>query len=115
MIWHIDSHPSILCVVFAASTCASKLQLTMQVLDRNKFTLSSQLTESGNVEIESASVDCSRDQDKIENGIPVVSVCDRGKRMGNYGTSSRIYTVDYEIKGDRRKMLGKTIIVGNVP
>ena len=35
--------------------------------------------------------------------------------MGNYGTSSRIYTVDYEIKGDRRKMLGKTIIVGNVP
>ena len=35
--------------------------------------------------------------------------------MGNYGTSSRIYTVDYEIKGDRRKKLGETIIVGNVP
>ena len=35
--------------------------------------------------------------------------------MGNYGTSSHIYTVDYEIKGDRHKMLGKTMIVGNVP
>ena len=61
------------------------------------------------VEIESASIDYSRDQDKNGNKIPVVSVCDRGKRMGNYSTSSRIYTVDYEIKGDRRKMLGKTI------
>ena len=50
------------------------------------------------VEIESASVDCSRDRDKIENGIPVVSVCDRGKRMGNYSTSSRIYTVDEDIR-----------------
>ena len=48
-------------------------------------------------------------------GFPVVSVSNRGKQMGNYGTSSRIYTVDYEIKGDRRKMLGKTIIVANVP
>ena len=67
------------------------------------------------VEIESASLDYSRDQNKKGNKIPVVSVSDRGKRMGNYGTSSRIYTVDYEIKGDRRKMLGKTIIVGNVP
>ena len=35
--------------------------------------------------------------------------------MGNYGKGSRIYTVDYEIKGDRRKMLGKTIIVEDVP
>ena len=35
--------------------------------------------------------------------------------MGNYGTSSRIYTVDYEIKGDRHKMLWKTIIVGTAP
>ena len=35
--------------------------------------------------------------------------------MGIYGTSSHIYTVDYEIKGDGRKMLGKTITVGNVP
>ena len=61
------------------------------------------------VEIESPSVDCSRDQDKIENGIPVVSVRSRGKRIANYGTCSRIYTVDYEIKGDRGKMLGKTI------
>ena len=67
------------------------------------------------VGIESASVDCSRDQDRKGNKIPVVSVCDRGKRMGNYSTSSRIYTVDYEIKGDRRKMLRKTITVGNVP
>ena len=48
-------------------------------------------------------------------GFPVVSVRSRGKRMGNYGKSSRIYTVDYEIKGDRRKKLGETIIVGNVP
>ena len=60
-------------------------------------------------------VDCSRDQDKIENGIPVVSVSNRGKRMGNYCTKPGIYTVDYEIKGDRRKMLGKTIKVENVP
>ena len=35
--------------------------------------------------------------------------------MGNYCTNSGIYTVDYEIKGDRRKMLGKTIRVENVP
>ena len=73
------------------------------------------MLETITVEIESASVDCSRDQDKKGNKIPVVSVCDRGKRMGKYGTSSRIYTVDYEIKGDRRKMLGKTIKVKNVP
>ena len=41
------------------------------------------------VEIKSASIDCSRDQDKIENGIPVVSVSNRGKRIVNYGTSTR--------------------------
>ena len=35
--------------------------------------------------------------------------------MGNYCTKPGIYTVDYEIKGDRRKMLGKTIKVENVP
>ena len=52
---------------------------------------------------------------KIENGIPVVSVSNRGKRICNYYTSSGIYTVDYEIKGDRRKMLGKTIKVEHVP
>ena len=56
-----------------------------------------------------------RDQNKIENKIPVVSVSDRGKQMGNYCTNSGIYTVDYEIKGYRRKMLGKTIKVENVP
>ena len=67
------------------------------------------------VEIESASFDYSRDQNKIENKIPVVSVSDRGKRIANYSTCSCIYTVDYEIKGDRGKMLGKTIEVGNVP
>ena len=67
------------------------------------------------VEIESASLDYSRDQKKIGNKIPAVSVSDRGKRMGNYSTSSSIYTVDYEIKWDRHKMLGKTITVGNVP
>ena len=67
------------------------------------------------VEIESASLDYSRDQNKKGNKIPVVSVSDRSKRMGNYGTSSHIYTVEYEIKGDRGKMLGKTIEVGNVP
>ena len=67
------------------------------------------------VEIKSASIDCSRDQDKMENGIPVVSVSNRGKRIVNYGTSTRIYTVDYEIKGDRGKMFGKTIEVENVP
>ena len=48
-------------------------------------------------------------------GFPVVSVRFRDKRMGNYCTNSDIYTVDYEIKGDRRKMLGKTIRVENVP
>ena len=48
-------------------------------------------------------------------GFPVVSVRSRGKRIGNYCTNSGIYTVDYEIKGDRRKMLGKTIRVENVP
>ena len=48
-------------------------------------------------------------------GFPVVSVRSRGKQMGNYCTNSGIYTVDYEIKGDRRKMLGKTIRVENVP
>ena len=41
------------------------------------------------------------------NNIPAVSVSDRGKRMGNYHTNSGIYTVDYGMKGDRRKMLGK--------
>ena len=61
------------------------------------------------VEIKPVSVDCLRDQDKIGNTIPVVSVRSRGKQMGKYGTSSRIYTVDYEIKGDRDKMLGKTV------
>ena len=35
------------------------------------------------VEIESASFDYSRDQNKIENKIPVVSVSDRGKQMGD--------------------------------
>ena len=53
--------------------------------------------------------DCSCDQDKIGNNIPVVSVRSRGKRVRG------IYTVDYEIKGDRGKMLGKTAKVGNVP
>ena len=48
-------------------------------------------------------------------GFPIVSVRSRGKRIGNYCTNSGIYTVDYEIKGDRRKMLGKTIRVENVP
>ena len=67
-----------------------------------------------NVDIESASFDYSRDQNKIEDKIPVVSVSDRGKWIANYGTCSRIYTVDYEIKGDRGKMLRKTIQVGNV-
>ena len=52
----------------------------------------------GYVEIEAASFDYSRDQNKIENKIPVVSVSDRGKRMGNYCTNSGIYTVDYENK-----------------
>ena len=52
------------------------------------------------VEIESASLDYPRDQNKKGNKIPVVSVSDRGKQMGNYGTSSCIYTVDYEIKGE---------------
>ena len=47
--------------------------------------------------------------------IPVVSVSDRGKRMVNYGTSSRIYTIDYETKEDKGNMLGKTVEVGNVP
>ena len=67
------------------------------------------------VEIESVSLDYSHDQNKKGNKIPVVSVSDRGKQMGNYGTSSHIYTADYKIKGDRGKMLGKTIEVGNVP
>ena len=67
------------------------------------------------VEIKSASVDCSRDQDKIDIKIPVASVRDRGKQMGNSGTSSRIYTVDYEIKGDRRKMRVKKKKKENVP
>ena len=49
------------------------------------------------------------------NNIPVVFVSDRGKWMGNYCTNSGIYTVDYEIKGDRHKMLRKTIKVENVP
>ena len=48
-------------------------------------------------------------------GFPVVSVRYRDKGMGNYCTNSGIYTVDYEIKGDRHKMLGKTIKVENVP
>ena len=50
-----------------------------------------------------------------DNNIPVVSVSDRGKQIVNYSTSIRIYTVDYEIKGDGGKMLGKTIEVENVP
>ena len=49
------------------------------------------------------------------NNIPVVSVSDRGKRIVNYSTSTRICTVDYEIKGDRGKMFGKTMEVENVP
>ena len=52
---------------------------------------------------------------RLKMGFPVVSVRYRDKRMGNYCTNSGIYTVDYEIKGDRRKMLGKTIKVENVP
>ena len=67
------------------------------------------------VEIESVSVDCVLIKMRKENNIPVVSVSDRGKRIVNYGTSTRIYTVDYEIKGDRGKMFGKTIEVENVP
>ena len=69
-------------------------------------------------DVEIESVDCSRDQDKMGNKIPVVSVSDRGNRINNYSTSSRIYTVDYEIKRDKDKMLGKTIKTikaGNVP
>ena len=72
------------------------------------YNLQVELNVNG-VEIESVSVDCSCEQDKIGNNIPVVSVRSRGKQMGNYGTSSRIYTLDYEIKGDRGKMLGKTV------
>ena len=68
-----------------------------------------------NVEIESASFDYSGDQDKNENKILVVSVSDRGKQIADYSTCSCIYTVEYEIKGDRGKMLRKTIEVGNVP
>ena len=49
------------------------------------------------------------------NNILVVSVSDRGKQIANYNTCSCIYTVDYEIKGDRGKMLRKTVEVGNVP
>ena len=49
------------------------------------------------------------------NKILVFSVRNRGKQMSNYGTSSCIYTAEYEIKGDRCKMLGKIIKVGNVP
>ena len=45
----------------------------------------------------------------------VVSVRSRGKQMANYGTSTHMYTVEYEIKGDRDKMLRKTIKVENVP
>ena len=71
--------------------------------------------EADSVEIESASLGYSRDQNKKGNKIPVVSVSDRGKRIANYGTCSCIYTVDYEIKGDRHKMLRKTIKVENVP
>ena len=48
-------------------------------------------------------------------GFPVVSVRSRGKQKAHYGTSSHIYTVHYKIKGDRDKMLRKTIKVGNVP
>ena len=90
-----------------------------------------------NLLIKSASIDYLHDQDKIESKIPVVSVSDRGKQIANsppetrqatvkrvyignqanspYGTCSRICTVDYKIKGDRGKILGKTIEVGNVP
>ena len=42
----------------------------------------------------------------------VVSVRFRGKQIANYGRCSCIYTVDSKIKGDRGKMLGKTIEVG---
>ena len=62
-----------------------------------------------------SSLGYSRGQNKKGNKIPVVSVSDRGKQIANYGTYSRIYTVHYEIKGDRGKILGKTIEVGNVP
>ena len=67
------------------------------------------------VEIESASLDYLRNQNKKGNKIPVVSVSDRGKRIANYSTCSCIYTVDYKIKVDRGKMLRKTIEIGNVP
>ena len=52
---------------------------------------------------------------RLRMGFPVVSVRYGDKRIVNYGTSTRIYTVDYEIKGDRGKMFGKTIEVENVP
>ena len=50
-------------------------------------------------------------------GFPVVSVRSRGKQMANYSTTSHIYTytVDYKIKGEKGKMLSKTIKVENVP
>jgi hypothetical protein len=35
--------------------------------------------------------------------------------MGNYSTSPRIYTVDYEINGDKGKTPQEIIIVRNVP
>ncbi|KIJ97211.1 hypothetical protein K443DRAFT_632473, partial [Laccaria amethystina LaAM-08-1] len=40
---------------------------------------------------------------------------DRGKRISNYITRSRIYTVNYEIKGDNAKIPRETIKVKNVP
>ena len=44
---------------------------------------SSAMLQELSVEIESASLDYSRDQNKKGNKIPVVSVSDRGKRIGN--------------------------------
>ena len=63
------------------------------------------------VEIESVSVKCLRGRDKKENGISGC-LCEVQRQTD---TSIRIYTVDYEIKGDRGKMFGKTIEVENVP
>jgi hypothetical protein len=44
-----------------------------------------------------------------ENRFPVVSGGDRGKRISNYITRSRIYTVNYKIKGDNAKIPRETI------
>ena len=64
------------------------------------------------VEIKSASLDYLCDQNKKGNKILVVAVSNRGKWIANFSTCSHIYTVDYKIKGDRSKMLRKTIEVG---